>query len=201
MANEALVVLHMFCSLSRRVVDLVYIHGVWISMVVSHPWLGLLDVAVSSSSEPFQSYHILIELPGFIKPLLPFPSGLLLTHREGNCGHHDSQLVGDSSLEGVDQDVVGFDTTTHLGQVEGSGELVRITTELVHSEGVQLLVCPVCKVLWYEGLDEVFVHPFKDLLFKGGFFIQELQVPTFCEGGPLSLTHLIEHDQQPGLLI
>ena len=79
-----------------------------------HPWLGLLDVAVSSS-ELSELYHILIEHSGLIKPLLPFPSCFLLACGKGGGGHHGCQLVGDPLLEGIDQDVVSFDTATRLG--------------------------------------------------------------------------------------
>ena len=114
-ADEAFAVPHMLGSFSRREIDPVYLHSIGVPVRTCHPWLGLLDVAVSSSSELPESYHISIELPGFIQPLLPFPSSLFLAHGKSSGSHHSCQLVGDSSLEGVHQDVAGLDTAMHLG--------------------------------------------------------------------------------------
>ena len=71
-AGEAFAVPHVLGSFSRREIDPVYLHSIGVPVRTCHPWLGLLDVAVSSSSELPESYHISMELPGFIQPLLPF---------------------------------------------------------------------------------------------------------------------------------
>ena len=80
----------------------IYIHciGVWVSPSESHQ-LGLLNVAVSSSSELSESYNIVVEFSCFIEPLLPFLSSLFLVHGKGSCSHHSGQLVGNPSLKGV----------------------------------------------------------------------------------------------------
>ena len=72
-ADEAFSVSDMFCPIAQREIDFVYIHSVGISLRGSVSWW---DVTVSSSSEFPESYHVLIELPGLVQPLFPFPSSL-----------------------------------------------------------------------------------------------------------------------------
>ena len=50
--------------------------------------------------------------------------------KEPKSGHHGGQLVGDPSLKGINQD--SLDTTMCLGQSEGHGILIKVTSELVH---------------------------------------------------------------------
>ena len=96
MADEAFPVPDVFCSLVRREVDFIYVHCVGIR---SRGSTSQRDVAVSSSSEFPELYHVSVEFPSFIKPLLPLPTSLSV--REGGGSHHDSELVGYSSLESV----------------------------------------------------------------------------------------------------
>ena len=95
-ADEALSVLNVFCPFCQRKVDLVYVHSIRI-------WLRgsahQQDVAVSSSLELSESYHISVEFPCFIKPQFPLPTSLPIG--EGGGGHHDGELLGNSSLEGI----------------------------------------------------------------------------------------------------
>ena len=95
-ADEALSVSDVFCPLTRGEIYLIYVHCVGIRSRGSMSWR---DVAVSPSSEFPESYHILVEFSGLIKLLFPFPTGLSI--REGCGSHHDSELVGYSSLEGI----------------------------------------------------------------------------------------------------
>ena len=95
-ANEALSVPNVLSSFSWGETDLVHVHsvGIW-----SRGSTSQRDVAVSSSSEFPESYHILVEFSSLVKPLFPLPAGLSIW--EGGSGHHDSELVGYSSLEGI----------------------------------------------------------------------------------------------------
>ena len=95
-ADEALLVSDVLSSFTRRKVDLVYVHSIGIRTRDSAGWR---NVTVSSSSKFSKSYHILVKFPGFVKPLLPLPAGLSI--RKGSGSHHDSELLGYSSLEGV----------------------------------------------------------------------------------------------------
>ena len=108
--NEALLVPDVLSSFTQGEVDLVYIHSIRIR---SRGPTSRRDVAVSSFSEFPESYHISVEFPSLVKPLLPLPTGLSI--REGSGGHHYSELLGYSSLEGIYQDAVVVDSTTRLG--------------------------------------------------------------------------------------
>ena len=96
MADEAFSVSDVLCPLARGEIDLVYIHGIWIRSRGSASWR---DIAVPFSSEFPESYHISVEFPSFVKPLFPLPTSLSV--RKGGGSHHDSELLGYSSLEGV----------------------------------------------------------------------------------------------------
>ena len=96
MADEALAVSDMLCFITWGEIDLVYIHGVWVSLRGS---AGRGNVAVSSSSESSESHHVSIELPGFVQPLFPLSTSLSV--REGGGSHHNGELLGYSSLEGI----------------------------------------------------------------------------------------------------
>ena len=96
MAYEAFSVPDVFCPLARGEIDFIYVHCVRIGSRGSASWR---DVAVSSSSEFPKSYHVSVEFPSFIKPLFPLPTSLSI--REGGGSHHDSELVGYSSLKGI----------------------------------------------------------------------------------------------------
>ena len=95
-ADETFAIPDMFRSVARGEIDFVYIHGIWVRSRGSVSWW---DVAVPFSSEFPELYHISVELSGFVKPLLPLPTGLSI--RKGGGSHHDSELLGYSSLEGV----------------------------------------------------------------------------------------------------
>ena len=75
----------------------------------------------------------MVELSCLVKPLFPLPTSLFLSIREGSSSHHDSELLGYSSLEGAYQDTIVIDSAAHLGQFEGSGILVKVSIELVHA--------------------------------------------------------------------
>ena len=95
-ADEALSVPDVLCPSTRREIDLVYVHSIGIR---SRGSASRRDVAVSSSSEFPESYHISVEFPSFVKPLFPPPTSLSI--RKGSSSHHDSKLLGYSSLEGI----------------------------------------------------------------------------------------------------
>ena len=125
-ADEAFSVSDMLCPFVRREIDLVYVHGVRVgSRGSSSQW----DIAVSSSEFP-ELYHILVEFPSFVKPLLPPPTSLSIG--EGGSSHHDSKLLGYSLLEGIYQNPVIVNSAVCLGQFEGSGVFIEISIELVH---------------------------------------------------------------------
>ena len=96
MADEAFSVSDVFCSFVRGEIDPVHIHSIGISLRGSASWW---NVAVPSSSEFPESYHIPVEFPCFVQPLFPLPTSLPVG--EGSGGHHDSELLGYSSLEGI----------------------------------------------------------------------------------------------------
>ena len=94
--DEALSVSDVLHPVARREIDFVYVHGIWIRSRGSASWW---DVAVPSSSEFPESYYVSVEFPSFVKPLFPFPTSLSI--REGSSSHHDSKLLGYSSLKSV----------------------------------------------------------------------------------------------------
>ena len=78
--------------------DLVYVHSIRIRARGLASWW---NIAVSPSSEFPELYHVVVELSYLVEPLFPLPASLFLTIREGGSGHHDSKLLGYSSLESV----------------------------------------------------------------------------------------------------
>ena len=96
MPNEAFSVPNMLCFFIWGKVDLVYVHSVRIQSGGS---VSRQDVAISSSLELSELYHVSVEFPHLVKPLFPFPTSLSIG--EGSSSHHDSKLLGYSSLEGV----------------------------------------------------------------------------------------------------
>ena len=151
MADEAFMVPHVLHSFTGREIDFVHIHcvGIGASSLVSQQ-----DVAISSSSEFPESYHISVKLSCLVKPLLPLPASLFPPIGEGDCCHHYGKLLGYPSLEGVHQDAVIVDSTVCLGQFKGGGVLVEVSMELVHAEGIESLVGSVFDILWDEGFFE-----------------------------------------------
>ena len=95
-ADEAFSVSDMLRSFTRGEIDLVYVHcvGIWLRSSASRG-----NVAVSSSSKFPESYYVLIEFSSLVEPLLPFPTSLSVW--EGGGSHHDGQLLGYPSLEGI----------------------------------------------------------------------------------------------------
>ena len=148
MADEAFSISHMLCSFNGREIDLVYIHCIGIR--ASGP-ASQRDIAISPSSEFPQSYHISVKLSCLIEPLFPLPAGLFLTIREGSSGHHDGELLGYSSLEGVHKDAVVINSAMCLGQFEGSGVFIEVSIELVHTEGIDGLLGSILDILWNKG--------------------------------------------------
>ena len=148
-ANEALSVPNVLRSFTRGEIDLVNVHSIGIWSRGSTSWR---DIAVSSSSEFPESYHISVEFPSLVKPLFPFPAGLPI--REGGGGHHDSELVGYSLLEGIHKDAVVVDSTACLGQFEGGGIFVKVFFELVHAERIDCLAGSVLEIFRDEGFFE-----------------------------------------------
>ena len=96
MANEALSVPNVFRSFTGGEIDLVYVHSIGIWLRGSASWW---NVAVSSSLEFPELYHVSVEFPSLIEPLFPFPTSLSI--REGGGSHHDGKLLGYPSLEGI----------------------------------------------------------------------------------------------------
>ena len=137
-ADEALPVSDVFCPIAWREIDFVYIHSIGICLRGS---ASRRNVTVSSSLEFPELYHVSIELPGLVQPLFPFPGSLSI--REGSGSHHDGKLLDYSSLEGVHQDAVVVNSTTCLGQFEGSGVFVEVSLEFVHTEGVDSLMSSI----------------------------------------------------------
>ena len=131
-ADEALVVPHVLCSVSGREIDPVNIHGVGVPCGLSGSGLSWQNVTVPSASEFPESYHVLVELSCLIEPLFPFLASLFLFFGRGGGGHHDSELVGYPSLKGVHRDAIEVNSAVCLGQSEGGGILVEVTVELVH---------------------------------------------------------------------
>ena len=95
-ADEALAISDMLCSIARGEIDFVHVHSVWVDLWVSAGW-G--NIAASSSSKSSESYHISVELPGLVQPLFPFPS--CLSVGKSGSSHHDSKLLGYSSLKSI----------------------------------------------------------------------------------------------------
>ena len=98
-ADEALSIPNVLCPFTRREIDLVYVHGIGIR---SRGLASRQDITISSSSEFPESYYVSVEFSSFIKPLFPLPTSLPV--RKGGSSHHDGELLGYSSLEGVYQD-------------------------------------------------------------------------------------------------
>ena len=95
-ADEALSVPDVLCPFTRREIDLVYVHSIGIRLRgLASRW----NVAVPSSLEFPELYHISVEFPSFVKPLFPPPTSLSI--REGGGSHHDSELLGYSLLESI----------------------------------------------------------------------------------------------------
>ena len=142
--NEALAVSHVLCSFTGGEINLVDIHGVGVRASGSSSWL---NITVSSSSKFPESYHVSVKLSCLVEPLFPFPASPFLAIREGGGSHHDGELLGYSLLESVYQDAVVVDSAAHLCQLEGGGVLVKVSIELVHTEGINSLVGSVLDIL------------------------------------------------------
>ena len=97
-ADEAFVVPHVLRFFTGGEIDLVHIHcvGIGVSGSVSR-W----DVAISSSSEFPELYHISVTLSHLVEPLFLSPASPFLAIREGGSSHHDGELLGYSLLEGI----------------------------------------------------------------------------------------------------
>ena len=75
MADEALLVPRMLHPFARRKIDVINIHGIRVlGRSGGFSVLSWWDIAISPSSEFPESYHVLVELSSFVKPLLPFPN-------------------------------------------------------------------------------------------------------------------------------
>ena len=160
-ADEALLISDVLRPFTRREIDLFYIHSIGVGARVLASWQ---NITVSPSSEFPKLYHVAVEFSCFIKPLLPFPTNLFLSVREGSSSHHDSKLLGDPSLEGINQDAVIVYSTVCLGKFEGSGVLIKVSDQLVHTEGIDSLASSVLEVFWDEGFFIGFAYLFKGFL-------------------------------------
>ena len=90
MADKALAVMYVFGSFTRREIDPVNVHGIGVPGGMSGFYQsGLLVIAIPSSLELPESYHVLVEFSSLIEPLLPFPFSFLLSFREGSGSCHD----------------------------------------------------------------------------------------------------------------
>ena len=164
--DEALSVSDVLRPIARREIDLVDIHGVWISLRGS---ARQRNVAVSSSSKFPESYYVSIEFPSFVQPLFPLPVSLSV--REGGGGHHDSELLGYSSLEGIYQNAVIVDPTACLSQFEGGGVFIKVSLKFVHTKGVDGLASSVLEILRDKGFFEGFAQLFEGLFRVGDAWV------------------------------
>ena len=146
-ADEALAVSDVLRSFAGREIDLIHVHGVGIGARGLASWR---NIAVSPSLEFPKLYHVLVKLSCLVEPLFPLPSHFLLSIRESSGSHHDGKLLGYSLLEGIYQDAVVIYSTTCLSQLESSGVLIKVSIELVHTEGINGLVGSVFQVFWDE---------------------------------------------------
>ena len=94
--DEALLVPNVRRPFTRGEIDLVYVHCIGIQ---SRGSASRGNVAVSPSSEFPKSYHVSVEFPSFVEPLFPLPISLSVW--KGSGSHHDGQLLGYPSLEGI----------------------------------------------------------------------------------------------------
>ena len=194
MADEALVVPHILHSFTGREIDFIHVHCIRISRLGGSGVSGWWDVTVSSSLEFPKLYHISVKLSCLVKPLFPFPSSLFLSIWEGSGGHHDSELVGYSSLEGIHEDAVIIDSAVCLGQFEGSGVFIKVSIKLVHMEGIDGLVDSLLDVFQKEGFFKGFAYLFESLFRVRDGWVGQLEVPSFGEGSSPSFTHFVEKD-------
>ena len=95
-ADEALSVSDVLSPFTRREIDLVYVHSIGIR---SRGSASRQDIAIPSFSEFPESYYVSVEFSCFVKPLFLFPTSLCVW--EGGGSHHNSELLGYSSLEGI----------------------------------------------------------------------------------------------------
>ena len=109
-ADEALSVPNVLHSFTGREIDLVNVHGIGIRVRVL---VSRLNIAVPSSLEFPELYHVAVELSCFVQPLFQFPTSLSIW--EGGGSHHDSELLGYSSLESVYEDAIVVDSAVCLG--------------------------------------------------------------------------------------
>ena len=144
-------------------------------------------MTVSPSSEFPESYHIAVKLSCLVKPLFPLPASPFLPVREGSSGHHDGELLGYASLEGIYQSAVMIYPTVCLGQFEGSGILVKVSIELVHAEGIDSLAGLIFKVFRDKGFFKGFAYLFEGLFRVRDGQVGQFHVPSFSEGGSSSL--------------
>ena len=156
-ADEALVVPHVLSSFTRREIDFIHVHCIRITRSGGSGVLSWWDVAISSSLEFPELYHVSVKLSCFVKPLFPFPTCLFLPVWEDGSSHHDSKLLDYPSLEGIHKDAIIIYPAVHLGQLEGGGVFVKVSIKLVHVKGVNSLAGLIFDVLWNESLFEGFV--------------------------------------------
>ena len=183
MTDEALSVPDVLCSFTRREINLVHIHSIGIG---ARGLVSQRNIAVSPSSEFPELYHIVIELSCFVKPLFPLPAGLFLSFREGGSGHHHSKLLGYSSLEGIHQDAVIIYSAVCLGQLKGSGVLVKVSIELVHAEGIDGLAGLVLEIFQDKGFFKGFTELLEGLFRVRDAWVGQFHVPSFGKGGSSS---------------
>ena len=152
MADEAFAVSHVLHSFTGREIDLVDIHGIRISGgLSSSSVLSQWDITISPTSEFPELYHVLVKLSCLVELLFLFPTSLFLSVWEGGSSHHDSELLGYSSLEGVHEHAVIIYPAVHLGQFECGGVLVEVSIELVHTEGIDSLSGSIFDILQDKG--------------------------------------------------
>ena len=192
-ADEAFAVPNVFCSFTGRETDLIYIHSVGVGARGSASWQ---DIAISPSSELPKSYHIVVEFPSFVKPLFPLPASMPV--RESGGSHHDGELLGYSSLEGIYQDAVIINSTVCLGQFEDGGVLVKVSLKLFHAEGVDSLVGSVFDVLRDKSFFKGFTEFLESLFRVRDGQVGQFHVSSFSKGGCSSLAQFIKEDQDSG---
>ena len=124
--------------------DGVYIHGVRIFGLFYWSSCQQDEARFTASSLDITKSDIVpVKFSCLIKPLCSSPSGLFLASRQSGSGHHEGQWIGDTSLQGVNQQVIIMDFTSSLYEFEGYGVLIKVSIKLVHGEGVNILVSSV----------------------------------------------------------
>ena len=83
-------------------------------------------------------------------------------------------VAGDSSLKGINQDVISLDAAVCLSQSECCGVLIKIASELVHGQGVYNLAGPILQMLHNQSFFKVITKLLEVFLVLGDIICNEL---------------------------